>query len=305
MIGKKYVYKAYGLIIESDFPIPEFIEVHGHPEVLIKYGEVKSFLENPVERGIRFEASKDEFLLNLEGIAKFYVVNGKEIIIEPYEEATMEDIRVFLLGSVFAALLHQKQYLVLHGSSIVVNGKGIVFTGISGSGKSTLAAAFWKKGYGFLTDDLCVVKLNGAGLPEIMPGFPKLKLWEDSAKLLGENIDLLVPIRSELQKYRLDAGAMFAKEAVPLSKMYILHNQNNSELRIERLQSTNKLEGLISNTYRYRFMKAQGGKSLHFKQITTTANAIDIYKITRDKKLFRPEQMLTILEKEMNEVWQR
>ncbi|MDR3598924.1 MAG: hypothetical protein P4L49_00305 [Desulfosporosinus sp.] len=305
MVERKYVYKAFGLIIESDFSIPEFIESHGQPEVFIKYGEVKPFLENPDEKGIRFEAAKDEFLLRLDGIAKFYVVSGNKIIIEPDKDAEMDDIRVFLLGSVFAALLHQKQHLVLHGSSIVVNGKGILFAGISGSGKSTLAAALCKKGYKLLTDDLCAIKLNEVGIPEIIPGFPKLKLWEDSAKLLGENIDLLTPLRSKLKKYRLDAESMFSHDSVPMSKIYILHDQNNSELMVEHLQSTNKLKELITNTYRYRFMKAQGGKSHHFKQIAAVANAVDISIITRDKKLTTLEEILILCEKEINTVWER
>ncbi|MDR3598913.1 MAG: hypothetical protein P4L49_00250 [Desulfosporosinus sp.] len=301
----KYVYKAYGLIIESDFFIPEFIEFQGQPVVFIKYGEVKPFLENPDEKRIRFEAAKDEFLLKLEGVAKFYVANGNEIIVEPDVDAEMDDIRVFLLGSVFAALLQQKQYLVLHGSSIVVNGKGILFTGSSGSGKSTLAAALCKKGYKLLTDDLCAIKLNETGKPEIIPGFPKLKLWKDSVLLLGENIDSLTPIRSKLQKYRLDAAAVFSQDSVPMSKMYILCDQSNSELMIETVQSTDKLKELITNTYRYRFMKAQGGRSHHFKQIAAVANVVDISKITRDKKLTTLEQMLTLCEEEINTVWER
>jgi len=300
MTNNKYVYKVYGLIIGADFPIPEFIEFEGRPEVIIKYGKVKSFLENPEEKGIRFEATKDEFLLTVEGIAKYYVSNGREIIIEPYDKTNLDVLRVFLHGSVFGALLHQKQYLVLHGSSIVVNGSGIVFAGDSGSGKSTLAAAFYRKRYKILTDDLCVVKLNNAGIPEVVPGFPKLKLWKDSIKLLGENINLLEPIRNNLQKYWLDIESEFSKESVPMSKMYIMHNQNNSELRIEQIPSTQKLKELINNTYRWRYIKkTQEGKSLYFEQILATDNAIDIYKITRDIKLCNPDQMLTILEKEM------
>lgn len=104
---QKYTYCAYGLRVTSDFPLPELQELKydGNPEVIIRMGSVPNALEEPIEKGARFEASPDKFLLKVDKIAGYYVSGGNEIIVEPFEGADEEDIRVFLLGSAFAALL--------------------------------------------------------------------------------------------------------------------------------------------------------------------------------------------------------
>ena len=102
-------------------------------------------------------------------------------------------MRLFLLGTSFGALLMQRGILPLHGSAMVVNGRGVVFTGMSGAGKSSLLAAFRKKGYPFLTDDVVAVTVDTAGTAWIHPSYPQQKLWRDSTKAVGVDTDSLTP----------------------------------------------------------------------------------------------------------------
>lgn len=294
-----YNYKAYGLMVNSELLIPELETAEGTPDVIIKFGKVPMHLENASETGIRFEASQDEFLLKIDNIARYYVWAGREIVIEPLNEGREDDIIVFLLGTVFGALLHQRGFLVLHGSCIEVNGEGVLFTGVSGIGKSTLAAAFYEKGYPVLTDDVSAVFIGEDEAPYIMPGMPSLKLWQDSAVKFGKDTQTLVPLRKEMNKYRLEIGDKFVAGPLPLSRIYILNTDFETEIKINEISSLDRLTTLIDNTYRIRFLKGQGGKALHFKQCAVLANKVGIYRVQRPKSGFRINELLERLEKEL------
>jgi len=297
-----YCYYAYGLTIKAELPLPELERREGQEDVLIRYGNVPQSIEDAVVRMVRFEAAPDHFLLKVDGIARYYVREGKEIIIEPACGAREEDIRLFLLGSVFAALMHQRQILVMHGSAIGVNGKGVIFTGVSGVGKSTLAAALFQKGYHILTDDVCAVKALGSETPQIIPAFPRLKLWADAAEKLGTDIGSLPRIREKLDKYGLKVEKSFQQQPLPLKSIYILSNRDQEGVSITPLAKLNKLEALIKNTYRFRFLEGQGGKPLHFQQCVEVAKAAKIYQVVRPKGGFYLDELVSVLEKELREL---
>src|SRR5690606_97236 len=102
-------------------------------------------------------------LLQVDGVARYLVSGGRRITIDRDPAVEDDDVRLFLLGSVFGAMLHQRGDLVLHGSAIEWEGAAVVFMGFSGVGKSTTASAFRQRGHAVLTDDLCVVRPGADG----------------------------------------------------------------------------------------------------------------------------------------------
>jgi hypothetical protein len=184
-IADKLRYRAFGLAIRSCLPLPELLPADSGPaDVEVEYGEVPAELPDALARGVRFQAAPGRLLLQVDGVARYLVSGGSRVTIARDPAAGDEDVRVFLLGSVFGALLHQRDDLVLHGSAIEWDGAAVVFMGFSGAGKSTLAAAFRKRGRPILTDDLCVVRPDGSGRMLAHPGFPEAKLWLDSLQEL-------------------------------------------------------------------------------------------------------------------------
>lgn len=295
-MDKEFKYKAFGMIIKSEFMLPELEIGEGSPDVIIKIAKVPLALENPIESGVCFQASPGEFLFKLDEVAGYYVVDGKEITIQPFSKGNEDAIRLFLLGSVFGALLHQRGYLVIHGSAVEVKGKGIIFTGVSGAGKSTLATAFNEKGYKSLTDDVCALKIED-GIPYIMPGFPSFKLWKDAAEKFNKDTTTLIPIRKELEKYRVECE--FCDKPVVVSQIFVLGTHNQESIVVDKVKDFEKIKVLINNTYRLRFLKGQGNKGEHLKQCASLVKYAKINSVVRPKKGFMINEIVSLLEEEM------
>ena len=94
-----------------------------------------------------------------------------------------------LIGVPFGYALRKKGFMVMHGSSVVINGQAICIVGSSGLGKSTLAISLVDKGFKFLTEDLAIIKDNTVHFYSSWIKIDK-KLKNKSKPDLNINIDL-------------------------------------------------------------------------------------------------------------------
>ena len=141
-----FQYHAFDLNISSVFEIPELrVQTFLQKDVCIVFGTNPDNLSQVTAEGVLYQANKDQFLFTIEGISSFLVQGGNHITIDLAKHAAINDVRLFLLGPVFGALLLQRKMLPLHGSSVERNGISTLFCGRSGAGKSTLAALLMKK----------------------------------------------------------------------------------------------------------------------------------------------------------------
>ncbi|TWH47412.1 hypothetical protein [Sporomusa sp. KB1] len=299
MRRKQFFYNAYGLTIASDFYLPGLVEGKGSPDVVIRYGTVPDALENAIINAILFQVAPGKFLLNLDGVARYYIIDGREIIVEPFATAADADVQVFLLGPVLAALLQLRRQFVLHGAAVAINGQGLILSGDSGVGKSTLAGMLCKKNHEFLTDEVCVISLSSKGQPEIVPGHPRLKLWADAVEELGEAIALLPRVRNGLEKYQLPLDKMFSVKTVPLRWFCQLTRDNTKEVQVLKLTDSEKLATIATNTYRYWFLSGKGGRPAQLKQCRHLANTVDIFRICYPMDGFWLDDLVNRLEEEI------
>jgi hypothetical protein len=296
----KKTYHVFGLHIQSAIPLPAPLVAAPSaglsPDVVIDFGEVPVELANPLIKGVRFQAGPGEFLLRVDSVARYYVREGRHIIIAPEPDAEDERILIFLMGSVFGALLHQRNILVLHAGAIEVNGRSVLFCGHSGVGKSTLAAGFHKRGYPFLADDVCAVALID-GKPAVIPGFPRMKLWADVLKKLDKDKDELKSVRwtQGLDKYFLPVEPQH-EEPVVLQAVFVLAATNTDKMEITALKGGQKIQPIINNTYRLRFLNGLGGKKEHFQQCAAVAAQTNVHKVIRPNKGFLLTELMDLLE---------
>jgi hypothetical protein len=271
-------YTAYGLPILSGLALPELWprDVRGAADVRIRAGEVAPELSGCTARGGLFEVSPSRFLLRLDGIARYLVTGGDQIVIDPAPEADADSVRLFLLGSVFGALLHQRRLLPLHGSAIETPKGVVLFAGHSGTGKSSVAAAFYRRGYRVVADEICALDGNF-----VHSAAPRLLLWQDVVEELGLWSDAVRQVRPNLKKYNVPLGGGVLGDPLPVHAIYILNIANGPDLRISRLAGIEKLQALIQYTFRRQFLWEMESGTGYMDRAAAVARNIRISRLTR------------------------
>src|ERR1700752_837058 len=115
------VYLVGGITLVSEIALPElpFIQQESatpHP-VSIRTGDVASQLPGAVEVDPYCFTTATQYLLCIQGIARYLVTGGREIIVDPEADALMLDVRAYLLGAIFVVLCQQRGLLPLHASA--------------------------------------------------------------------------------------------------------------------------------------------------------------------------------------------
>jgi hypothetical protein len=286
-------YNAYGLSIRSQIQLPELLsndqaEV-SETDVDIRIGRVsEDGLEDENQIGPPLWVSQSEIWFKVPDVARFLMRDGQKITIDPAPGIDEESIRVYLLGSAFGALLIQRGHLVLHGNAIRIGDKCMVCVGDSGAGKSTLAAGFMQRGYDILADDVVPVDLNYSALP----GFPRIKLWQDAADRLGIDTKKLRRIRPDIEKFNYPLFNQFAQQPLPIRWVYILDSHNAAETLLEPIVGLERFRPLRDNTYRMIFLQGMALEAEHLQLCGKLAGQIRLARITRPEQGFELDTLI-------------
>ena len=162
-------YRVSGLSVSSDIALPGLIAgaPERAPQVTIRRGPVPESLPGPSASGPTWQIAGRQFLFRIPDIARFLLTDGSEILFAPESDETSADIPIFILGSAFGILLHQRQQIVIHASAVRVGKKAVLFCGQSGAGKSTMAAALAQRGFPLVTEDVCAIAAINSGTPVV------------------------------------------------------------------------------------------------------------------------------------------
>jgi len=190
-------------------------------------------------------------------LAEFHVSPaGSRITARPLNGRVQLSARAFLLSQALSFALLKQGFETLHATVIELAGEAIAFVGDCGHGKSTLAAAFLHAGARLLTDDLLVLEIHRGAQPLIRAhsGFPRIKLFPDSAKALAKGLGAGQPLMpgSDKLAFPLSERA-HASGTSPLKAIYVLATLVRGEPRrhvaIRRLSQQRACLTLIANTF--------------------------------------------------------
>jgi hypothetical protein len=283
-------YRVAGLAVASEIELPGAIPAQhaGTADVMVRAAPVPANLDDADKKGVTWQIAGDQFLFQVPGVARFLLSAGREILFEPASGVAAGDVSIFLIGTVFGILLHQRGEIVLHASAVQVNGRAVLFCGSSGAGKSTLAAALAQRGFPLVADDLCAITLAAGAPPMVQPDGRHLKLWAQAIEELDLAAKRGAPVRNKLQKFFVEPTALAEplpepmSEPLPLGVVYALREARPPHKPgIQRPNVVDAALILRRGAYRPLMVNRMGQKADYFLAATAIANAAGIFHLTR------------------------
>ncbi len=284
-----FFYRVHGLSVQSQIELPELIEA-----IPADLSDVRITLGRALREPSAFRHCEDGFLVgrdeicfHVPGVATFHVTAGTTVVVQPDAKVEPSALRLYLLGSAFAAVLHQRKLFPIHASAFEKDGECIGFMGDSGNGKSTMAAMLAGRGFRLISDDVLVVRLNEQGELVASPSVPILKLWPQSLAPAGLPADAGQIDTIDALKRRVDAREVFQSQTWPLRRLYLLRwlLPATAPMEIEPLPVFTSMMVLRHNIYCPSLIDAMGaeGHFLRFsKQLLATT---EIFSMRRGMSL--------------------
>jgi len=216
-------------------------------------------------------------------VAVYHVTDGRRIVVEPAEGVDERVVRLFLLGPALAVLLHQRGLLVLHASSVNIDGRAVAFAAEKGEGKSTLAAAMHARGHPLVADDVLAVDLQSHNAVRVYPGFPQLKLAPDSASQLSPAPHELPRIHPDLDKRAGPAARGFAGQPAELVFIFVLRTGDGVQL--QPLPPQQRFVELVRHSYLAPMLRSTGESAHHFEQVAQLTNRVPVFELQRPRNM--------------------
>lgn len=280
-------YSAYNLTIQSDISLPLPLDTTGdRPDICITAGSINE-PENLSRTydGVWYAHGSNALFLKWDILGSFFISEGKRITLSQSQGAQEFSPVIPLLGTVMAVALHQKGMAALHGSSVLVNGKALVFLGEKGEGKSTMAGYFQKQGNELLSDDICAIDMHKQDKPIIYPSFSRIKLWPDAMQYLDYTPEQHERVHPDFEKRNISLDMGFSYSPAPVAAIIVL--STGTDLTLEPLTGHQAIPFLIPHLIINRFPENQPASLAGsiYSQLIRLLKNIPLYRLTRPREI--------------------
>ncbi len=292
----RHTYSVYGLRVASALPLPPLTTPtdDGPTDVTISIGAV-GVPENASRDDDGFVVRDSRILLDVPGTATFEARGGQQIVVAPAPQADEEAVRLYLLGSLMGAILHQRGLLPIHASAVRLGKGAVAFCAASGGGKSTLAALLHRQGYSMLCDDVGAVELHGDGI-RIHPGVPRVRLTAEALAALGDEAQ---PDRSDSpfkREVSLEPTSLPPGQSATLRRVYMLDYTEDTAVEIEPLEPWPAFLELRRHIYRPALVQSLTREAAFLQVAERLVSEVDVYRLARPRNLTRLGDVLRPLQ---------
>jgi len=292
-------YWAYGLRIASEIELPELLPHEAEQvDCEIRVGKVPEKLTGPeiIDKG-KIQISPSEFLLDLPN-CRYYARAGKEIILDIKDRSDEKSLRLFLLTNGLAAILHQRNKVLLHAGAIHTEKGLVVICGQSGAGKSTTLQYLRQRGYKVFADDVLVLEESENAIIKAYASYPVLKLWDDSFEKLGiETVSDEQKLREHVSKFRLSIQEEFSTASQPIYALFQLQKEETiQEPIIKLLNGFEAFNAVHLQLYRTAQLNTPEKNELAFRLINKLIKKAAVFQITRPSSINTLEKIKGLIE---------
>lgn len=175
---------------------------------------------------------------NDHGQATFVIdVHGTTIRVNWTDGILFNDTVAYLLGPVMGFVLRLRGFTCLHAGVVSFGNTAVAILGPKGSGKTTLVSFLAHHGHSVLADDIALI-VEIDGLFQVVPGYPRLRLWPETIALYSSlSTDELPRVLSMMEKRYIDLSLndsetewRFQPNPMPLGAVYVLEQEGHGLL---------------------------------------------------------------------------
>lgn len=298
-----YSYSYYDLNLQSCFVFPELEEKKFvKPDVTISVGSVMaSYSKKSIPVGVHFESYECYIFKLAEGLL-IQVENGKSITVEHSgkDAGDVSLLRLYLLSTIFNAILHQRGMLLLHASVVCRDNKSIAIAGHSGAGKSTTAAELClKKQFCLIADDTCAISFGGDKKYRIKFSTSKVKILPDALQMLQLEVVGTDKISANSEKIGVSIGERSLFNIFHLAVVFVLQHNRNGQFSLQRLKGVDKAEALLKNTFWRDYLRWMGRIDKIFEYSSFLARDTEVFNLHFDKHFHHPSLLAALIEEQM------
>lgn len=296
-----HTYFCYGLYVQSEFEIPEFLPSQGeHCDVRVRYGDVSALATSDDRPGtFALKKTSDVIHLWMNDVGGMKAHQGRCLVVDPAEGAEQKGFRFLVAGIGMGFLLHQQGVPSLHGSAVAFNGGAVAFVGPKGMGKSTTAGVFHGEGYPVLTDDVLPIYFE-EGAAYVAPSFPHLKLYPDSLEAalgdLPQSCRRIDP-GSEKRGRTVDEG--FPRHNLPLRCIYLLDWSDRGDHQIASISGRDACIELLRHSFALRMFEQDGATDDTLGQISRLASKVPVRRLNRPHDLDSAQDLPAVVGRDL------
>ncbi len=275
-----YYYKLYDMKIATDMEFFQLVvcEDDKEPDIEICEGEIP---EDIIAQKARKYAFSMERCWLSNKTCYMVAENGNKLTYQKKPEGKVMYLQTYLLGFGMSMLAMQKGILSIHCSALADDKGALLIAGESGAGKSTLTTAFLDKGYRLMADDMAWVEVTDDQKVLAKPAFPFQKLCRNVAMEQGYNLDELLYINEEKDKFMAPYRGTFKTEPVPVKGFIMLGVAQSNEVECKEVQSIQKFQLCANNLFLRHLLKQDKYQPYIGQRCMKLAAAIPMYYIIR------------------------